>query len=176
MPGRQDDGVVGLTRRRWNTGKRRRGKAGGQPGNDPKRDTGTSERKGFLAAPAEDERVTALETHDLLSIFSELADQIVNVPLMRRGLAAAFPGGMELGAIGGKLEDASVDKFIVDDDVGSAQGMDRHEGQEARIARTGTDQPHFSRRELGKRWERRRQTIHTPKPTILVACKAEPQC
>src|SRR4029079_15407343 len=105
MPGRQDDGVVGLTRRRWNTGKRRRGKAGGQPGNDPKRDTGTSERQGFLAAPAEDEGVTALETHDLLSIFSELADQIVDVPLMCRGLAAAFPGGMELGAIAAKPPD-----------------------------------------------------------------------
>ena len=81
VAGGEDDGVVGLARRRRDAGQRRAGQARGEAGHDAEADAGARQRQRLLAAASEDERIAALEAHApcLLSRASAISRSLMSV-------------------------------------------------------------------------------------------------
>ncbi len=160
VTGREDNGVVGLARRRRYAGKCGCRQPRRQPRNDAERDAGARQRQRLLAPAPEHERVAALQAHDFLAFARKPDDEIVDVGLVRRRFSTALAGGAHLGAGARQLEDARIDEGVMHDHIAFTQGMHRHQGEQARIAGSGADEPHFAGGEIGKCGECCGQALH----------------
>jgi hypothetical protein len=105
----------------------------------------------LLAATAEQERVAALQAHDVQAVQGQRHDQLVDV-VLRQGVARLALGDVDpAGADGRQVEDLVGNQAVMHHHIGGAQGVEGAEGQEVRIAGTGADQPHRAERAVGPR-------------------------
>ena len=87
----------------------------------------------LLAPAAEDERVAALEAHDV-EVAPELDEEAVDL-LLRQPVAA------DAERVGGRLVDELLrDEPVVDDGVAGAQPLQPADGDQPRVARPGADE------------------------------------
>src|SRR5207253_4930997 len=97
---------------------------------------------GFLAPAGEDERVTALETDNVLTDATALDEKGVDVGLAHARVPGKLPHADALGVGRRQVEEGGHGEAVVDDDVGAAQHLGAPDGEEARIAGPGADQVH----------------------------------
>ncbi len=119
-------------------------------GHDAERHAGLDQRQGLLAAAPEDEGIAALEPQHPPAVARQLDQAARDVGLLRRGLAAALAGELELGAGPRKGQHALAHQGVVDHHVGLAQRVVGGQGQQARIAGPGADEPDPAGLEIGQ--------------------------
>jgi hypothetical protein len=113
---------------------------GAHPGHDLERDPGLREGQRLLAAPAEHERVAALQAHHEPTGAGVLDQERVD-PGLRQAVGARVLAREDAeGARRRLVEQRRVDQAIVDDHARSAEDLDPAHGHEARIARPRSDQ------------------------------------
>ena len=110
---------------------------------DLERDACVSERLGFLAATAEDERIAALESHDQLALAAEFDEQCRDHLLGDRP-ARSLADVDALGRLRNERQYPVAHERIVDHDVGGREEPHRLDRQEVRIPRTCPHQRHLS--------------------------------
>lgn len=135
---------------------------GTDAGNDLEGDAGGAEGEGFFPAPAEDEGVTALETHDLPTLLGVDHQQAVDLLLGGPALAAALPNREGQGLGGKQVLEGWVQQGVVENDIRCLESPEPPEGQQIRVARTGAHQADEAqgrqgglRRRRGHRFQRR---------------------
>ncbi len=129
-------------------------RAGGQAGNDAKADAGLRpSAKRLVPAAAEHEGIAALQSHHAAAGAGALDQHVVDVALMRRRPAAALAGRDHLRVVAAKVQHSSIDQRVVDDVVGLADGVQRQQREQARIAGPCARQPDLAGREVGQRRE-----------------------
>ena len=113
----------------------------GDPGHDLEGNARRRELLGLFAAAAEDERVAALEPHDVLSLERALDDQRMDARLVVPAAARAAAHRDALGSGGGERQDAGGHELVVrDHGRAREEAMGAHR-QELGIARARADQP-----------------------------------
>ena len=88
-----------------NAGVGRDAAGGGDAGHDLEGNAGGGQRLDFLAAAAEDERVAALQPHHALALARQPHQQLVDLVLAERMVAALLAGVDALGLAAAQLED-----------------------------------------------------------------------
>src|SRR5690348_15339070 len=89
----------------------------------------------LLAAAAEDEGITAFETHDSAAATRRLDEATVDLVLADTGLALAPADEHPLGIAARPIEHSLADQIVIEHDVGALQGPQGTERQQIRIAR-----------------------------------------
>jgi len=115
---RERRGDAAMRERDPRVGRDRDGRA--DAGNDLERNAGPRQRVGFFAAPSEDERIAALETHDPAPA-PGVHDQERVDALLRQGVVAGGLAGEDAARARRLVEEARMHEPIVDDDVSAAQ-------------------------------------------------------
>ena len=112
----------------------------GHTRHDLERDPVVGERFEFLAAAAEDERVTALQAHDTFAFAGEPDEQRADA-ILRQRVAVAFLADVdELGARSRQRNDFRRHQPVVNDRVGTLDHSQRAQRQQFGVARTSADE------------------------------------
>src|SRR5581483_677494 len=98
------------------------------------RDAGVCERERLLASPTEDERVAALQTHDLVSPPAERDQQRVDLVLVVR------VAGNEDRILAGLGDELLRDQPVVHEHVALADELEPANGDQARVAGPRADE------------------------------------
>ena len=98
------------------------------------------QRRGLLAAAAEQERVAALEPHDALAPAGRLDQRLVDGDAALGVPGAEFGDREALGAGGDEIEDARVDESVVEDEVGLPEQLNGPQRQQTAVTGAGADQ------------------------------------
>ncbi len=126
-------------------GGRNAGVAGGceggrDAGNDLKRNVVQGEAVELFGSAGKDHGVAAFEAHDGLTLLGEGNQPLVDLGLRNDAAAAVLAEGDELAIGRAVAEEGGVDEVVVEDGVGPFEDFDRAEGDEAGIARAGTNE------------------------------------
>src|SRR5690606_10695606 len=98
----------------------------------------------LLGATAEDERVAALEAHHTLVLPRQVHQQLVDLRLRQAVVAAGLADVMAATGAGQKRHQVVADQAVVDHRIGLLQQAPGAQGEQARIARTCSDQGNFT--------------------------------
>ena len=109
-------------------------------GDDVEGDTGSNKCRYFLIEAPKHQRVAGLETHDPASRGGERHHQVVDVTLLARAAVTLLANVNTLRTRCGQCKHLCRDQLIVQDDIRLLQRTQRLEGQQIRVARTGTDE------------------------------------
>src|SRR5439155_14959472 len=102
--------------------------------NDLERHAGIGERERLLPAAAEEERVAALESHDVVSATAERDEQLVDLLLLETV-------SLDPQCVGGRLVDElGSDEAVVDDHVARTDALEALDRDQPGIAWTGADE------------------------------------
>ena len=110
------------------------------PGTASTESPARNQKPGLLAAPGQDERVTALEAHDVIETPPPVHQDLVDNVLGDRRTAGTLADVDQLGPRRSQVQDTPVDQPVVDDDIGPAQDLDRTNGEEVGCTGAGTDE------------------------------------
>lgn len=141
------------------TGDRRHRDRAGDARNDLDLDSGFAAECHLLATASEDERVAALQPHDLLAVAGEGDEEFVD-RVLRHGMVAGELADIDdLGAegdvVGGEsVEDSAGAEPVGDDDVSRLEGTEAADSEEAGVAGPGADERDPTSRSLssGRCW------------------------
>ena len=115
-------------------------------GNDLEGDAGRRQRLGLLAAAAENEGITALESDDALALPRSGDEQPDDLVLFDTLTAAVLADQHALGPLRGVVEQARIGQVVVDDHIAALQAAHSIDGDQPGASRPGADQIHRSRR------------------------------
>jgi hypothetical protein len=118
---------------------RRRSDGGADARHDFERHASGRQRVRLLAAPAEHERIAALEAHDTPPVPRVLDQQRVDLLLWQRVMAARLPG-KDATRARRLAKQLPGHQAVVDDHLGAAKQFETAHGHESRIAGTRADQ------------------------------------
>src|SRR5205085_6593654 len=113
-------------------------------GNDLERDAGGGQRLGLLTAPAEDERIAALEPHHEASAAGVAEEEGIAVGLLEDVRPARLAREDAQGVRRRLVEEPRIDEPVVDHDVRAPEQREAAHGHEARVAGPGADERHAS--------------------------------
>ncbi len=125
--------------------RRRRGQPGRDPRDDVDGDTGGVERREFLAAAPEHERVAALEPHHAIARARFANQKLLDERLRRRATTAALAHRDEARGRTSHREDPGRNQVVMQHDVGSGEGTYRLQGEKLGITGSGADEHNTSR-------------------------------
>ncbi len=129
-----------------------RGRGRGHPGDDLEVDALGHQFLDLLGAPAEDERVAALQPDDHLAELGVLHEQFVDAVLGKGVQTATFLAGIdELRVFRHVVEQLGAGEIVVDDHLGVLEQVFAAQGDESGITRAGADEVDFA----GALWRRR---------------------
>ena len=109
-------------------------------GNDLKRACRVGKGLGLLAAASKQKGIPALEPHNGLPSTGLLDEQGIDLILRTSVRARLFPNVDSFCKVGSPFEKGGIAKVVVDDDLGALETGAPLEGEQAWIARPGTDQ------------------------------------
>ena len=132
--------------RHRDTGRGGAADAGADAGDDAEADAGGGERQRLLAAAAEHQRVAALQPHHAVAVARQADQALVDAKLRRAAPAGALADRLQ-PRLWGERQDLRRDQRVVQHDIGLGQGARGVQGEQARIAGTGADQPDGARLE-----------------------------
>ncbi len=112
------------------------------PGTTSHRTPACAARRQLLAAPAEHERIAALEPHDLLAGAGPVHQQLVDLLLRERGVARALADIHQLRARPGLVQQLGADQTVVHHDLGPPQQLEPARGDESGVPRAAADEVH----------------------------------
>ena len=119
-------------------------RGGGQPrgdaADDAHVDAGFVQGLQLLAAAAEDERIAALEAHDLLALARRRHHQLVDEALRRAAAAAALAHVDDARAGRGERHDLGADEVVHQQHGGGPDRLDGLEGEQFGVAGAGADE------------------------------------
>ncbi|MNE36016.1 hypothetical protein D3C80_1298090 [compost metagenome] len=98
----------------------------------------------FFGAPAEDERVAALEPHHPLALGRQVDQQLVDLCLGQAVVAADLANVMAAASGRDQGQQFTADQAVIDHGIGLHQQAPGAQGEQARIAGPGTDQGDFA--------------------------------
>ena len=127
-----------------NTGIGRHADRRGDTGQDLKGYSTFQQNESLFPTAAKDERISALQTNDRLSLLRLVCEQDIDLLLshcMMAGLLADIDSLCCLRHIG---ENALICKMVIDNDIRPFQAMHRPHGQKARISGTRANKKHHS--------------------------------
>ncbi len=107
---------------------------------------GGGERQRLLGAAAEYQRIAALEAQHAAALPRQRDQALVDAELRRPGPAGALADRDQRAF--GEGEDIGRDEGVMQDDVGGGEGVERVQGEQARVARPRADEPDGSGREF----------------------------
>ena len=107
------------------------------------------ERRRFLAAAPEYERIAALEPQHAFARAREFDQPLADIRLHRRGSAAALAGEFEPRLFAGKRQHPAIDQRVMHHDVGLGEPGEGIEREQARVAGAGAGEPDMAGRENG---------------------------
>ena len=116
------------------------GQRGGDSGHDFVADAVRAQEFQFLAAPAEHERITALQAHHAPSGARVFQQEGVDAFLGGVVLARVLGDFDEFGIAPGEPQDVRADQAVVQDHVGLVEQAQGAQGQQPRITRASADQ------------------------------------
>ena len=120
--------------------------AGADAGDDAEADAGGGERQRLLAAAAEHQRVAALQPHHAVAVARQADQALVDAKLRRAAPAGALADRLQ-PRLRRQRQDLRRDQRVVQHDIGLGQGARGVQGEQARVAGTGADQPDGARLE-----------------------------
>ena len=126
--------------------------AGGHARHDAERHAGCGQRQRLLAAAPEHQGIAALEPHDAQTLARELDQALVDLELPRALAPGPLADRLEARRRAAQRQDLRRHQRIVQDHVGLLERVQRVQGEQARIARPGADQPDAAGRDRGKAW------------------------
>ncbi len=129
-----------ITMGQRNTGIGRAATGRGNPGDDLERYVVRRQFFDLFAASPEYERIAAFEPQYALAFFSQGNQQLVDLILRHRMRCALFTDIDAIGIAPAQVEDSGRYQAVVQDHVGLLHQAQGTEGQQIRIARSGTDQ------------------------------------
>ncbi len=112
------------------------------PGTTSHRHPGRAARRQLLAAPAEHERIAALEPHDLSACAGPATSSSIDLLLRERGVPRALAHIHQLRAGPGLVQQLGADQTVVYHDVGPPQQLEPARGDESGIPRAAADEVH----------------------------------
>ncbi len=140
VAGHEGDAVRQAAMRHRDSGGGCAADAGADAGDDAEADAGGGERQRLLAAAAEYQRVAALQPHHAMAVARQADQALVDAKLRRAPPAGALADRLQ-PRLRCERQDLRRDQRVVQHDVGFGQGVRGVQGQQARIAGTGADQP-----------------------------------
>ena len=150
MGGEERDPQGLLTKRQRHFGFGCGAEPGGDAGNDGVRNARLAQRRDFLAAAPENERIAALEPHRALAGARRFDQQCVGRVLSDAGLADAAPHRHPRRIAPRTIEHLGRHQIVVEHDIGILQRAQRLDRQKIGIARPGANQRDEARAVLGR--------------------------
>ncbi len=123
--------------------------AGGDAGDDAKRNAGGGERQRLLPAAAEDQRIAALQPQHAQAVGAKRDQALVDAQLRRLHASGALAHLLQ--PMRGQRQDVGRDQRVVQHHVGHRQRVRGVQGEQSRIARPGPGEPYRPGGEFGRR-------------------------
>ena len=123
-----------------NSGVGGHGDGGGDAGHDLEIDAGCDGGLGFLRAASEDDRVAALQAHDVQPLAGTVDDESVDPALFDTAAATVLGDQDSSRRCRRVVKQAGIGEIVVDDDVGVPQAALTLESHEARITGARADE------------------------------------
>src|SRR4029434_5318113 len=128
-----------------NTGVGRHGNRGANAGNDLKRDFSISQRLRLFPAATKNERIAALETHNLVTKPGVVDEYSVDF-FLSDAMASSLLADKNPDGRGRRLfEKLKADQLIVNDHLSAVQQLQPTDRDQARISRPRSDEINFAR-------------------------------
>ena len=108
------------------------------PGNDLEGDPGCPAGVGFVPAPGEDGGIPTLQSDDPLSLQGGLDHDLADLVGGHGSPLIVASQANELGTFRGVLHQGGVGQVVVENQVGCLEALDGPDGDEARVAGSGT--------------------------------------
>jgi hypothetical protein len=150
MPGEEGHAACRIAMRHGYAQRCRRRHAGGDSRYRFHRNSGVVQRRDFLAAPSEYERIAAFQAGDGEPLASQL-NQLAQDECLRRGSAASTLADLDHARARPHVsEHAAVHEIVHQHDIHRAEHARRFQRHELRIAGPRADQPYFARPPAGR--------------------------
>jgi hypothetical protein len=141
MPGNEGDSMIGIAMSRWNTGIGKAANARCDARHDAERNTRSDQRQGFLATTPKDKGIAALQAQDTFAGARQGNQTVRNIRLFGRRFAAPLAGINQFRFRRCQGKNGVIDQRVINHDISLCERMMRKQGQQSRVAGTGSNQP-----------------------------------
>lgn len=143
VPGDEGDAGGDFTVRQRDAGISCGGNGGGDTGNDFEGDARRAEGSGFFGSASKNEGIASLESDDAFPFFRGGNEPLVDLCLIEEAGAVASRTDGSFGFGGGMVEEVGIDQTVIEDKIGGFEEFESTEGEESRVAGSGSDEIDF---------------------------------